>query len=255
MSARWRRSGVGSRGLVQLRFAEAEVGDDRECGERDGQEVGQPGAGEPGDPAAEQRAGDQRDSLDEPDPADALLERVAVAGLLQHRVVDDGVHRPGVHGEVDAEDQRAEDVAGHVVAHPADQRTHRQRDAGHDQHPAAAPPVGEDPGRYFDDRHDRGVGGGHHADRGGVEADLGHEQLLDRRPEHETLQERGDVQWQQPTLQRGPGSDVSQQRGHDDLLGGGLVRQFGTGAFSGTSGRLFRSRHGEPTPWGERLGS
>ena len=48
------------------------------------------------------------------------------------------------------------------------------------------------------------VGGGHHADGCRVEADLAHEQLLDRQPEHEALQGHCDVQGTQPPMQRGP---------------------------------------------------
>ena len=97
-------------------------------------------------------AGDQRDALGEPDPADALLERVAVPGFLQHGVVDDGVQCSRVHREEDAEDQGAEDVGGDVGAESADQRAQRQGDAGHDQDAAPAPPVGEDARGHLDDR-------------------------------------------------------------------------------------------------------
>ena len=77
-------------------------------------------------------------------------------------------------------------------------------DAGHDEDAAPAPAVGEDARWHLDDRDDGGVGGGHHADRRRVEADLAHEQLLDRHPEHEALQGDREVQGQQSPLQRGP---------------------------------------------------
>ena len=54
------------------------------------------------------------------------------------------------------------------VAQPADHRAGQQRGAGADHQPDAAPPVGEDAGRHFQQRHHRGVGGGHDADRGRV---------------------------------------------------------------------------------------
>ena len=64
----------GAHPAVQLGLPEAQVGGDRQQGERDGQEVGQSGGGEAGDPATEQRTRDQCDALGEPDPAEALFE-------------------------------------------------------------------------------------------------------------------------------------------------------------------------------------
>jgi hypothetical protein len=61
-----------------------------------------------------------------------------------------------------------------------------------------APPIGEDARGHFEQRDKGGVGGRHDRDGGGVETDLGLEQLLNRNPQHETLQPGADLQWAQP---------------------------------------------------------
>ena len=98
---------------------QATVDDDQE---RQRREVGDPGVVAAASEPAGQRAEHERCALDHPHPAEDRLERVARAGLLEHGVVDDGVEGAGLHGEVDAEQQRGDDVGGDVGAQPADER-------------------------------------------------------------------------------------------------------------------------------------
>ena len=214
----WVRSEVCLGRPVQVRFGEAQQCDDRQRHDGYRHQVGDSGAGDPGHDTAEESADDESSAVDEPVAAEVVLERGAVAGLLQHRVVDEGVDRPGTQCEAHTQRQRAEGVGGHVVAQCADQRTGCQRGVGHHQDTAAAPAVGEDPRRHLEDRHDRGIGGGHETDARRVETDLIHEELLHGNPEEEALQECGHIQRTQPLLQwaRGlhdAGHDVSSSAG------------------------------------------
>jgi hypothetical protein len=67
--------------------------------------------------------------------------------------------------------------------------------------PRRLPSIGENPRRVLEDRCHSRVGGGHHADRRGGEANLVHEEFLDRNPQHRALQRHCDVKRQQPLLQ------------------------------------------------------
>jgi hypothetical protein len=127
---------------------------------------------------------------------------VTVAGLLENGVIDDRLDCPGVHREVDAEDERGDDIREHVLAESAHQNADEQRDPGQHQHTSPGPPVGENARDHLDQRNHRGVPGGHHADRGGIEPDLGHEQFLDRDPDPDPLRERGRLQWKEPPRER-----------------------------------------------------
>jgi hypothetical protein len=204
---------------VQRRFGEPQQRDDRQDRDRHGQQVGGPRAQQRGQRTAQQRAEDHPSAVHQAGAPELPLERRAVAGLLHDGVVDDGVQGPGVHREEHAERECAQDIGGHVVAEPAEQRAHRERRAGHHEHTAPAPPVGEDPGGNLEQRHDRRVGRGHQADARGGEADPAHEQLLDRHPEAETLQEHGDVQGEQPSPQPAAARRYrSRDGGHGRLL-------------------------------------
>jgi hypothetical protein len=211
------RAGFGR--AVQLRLREAPQRDDRQRHDRHGQQVGDPGAGESGQDTADQGAHDQGRAVDEPVAADVQLELRAFAGLLEDGVVDDRVDRPRAQREADPQHQRTEDVGGHVLAEAADQRADSQRSVGRHEDRAAAPSIGQDPGGHLEDRDDGGVRGGHQADARRVEADLVHEELLHRNPEHEALQERGQMQRPQPHLQRSGRSQDGEHRGSSGLVG------------------------------------
>jgi hypothetical protein len=109
---------------VQARFAEPEEADDGEKGERDGGEIDDAC----GCPLGEQTAGkgtaDECTRLHDSHAADPLLVHPAGPGLLQHSVVDDAVHRAGVHREIDPENHRRHYVGDDVPAQAADQDTH-----------------------------------------------------------------------------------------------------------------------------------
>ena len=129
---------------------------------------------EAGGPSADQGAGNKCDALGEPYSSDAVLELVAVAGLLQHGVVDDGVHRSGAHGEDDAEHQRAQDVGRTSVLRPPISA----QDANAMLAPISTPRrphrSARSP-RHLEEGHHGGVGGGHHSDGRCVQADLVHD--------------------------------------------------------------------------------
>jgi len=125
------------------------------------------------------------------------FEQVAVVGLLQHRVVHERLERARPHREEHAEGQGADEIRRHVVADAADHRAGRERDVADDEDPATAPPVGQDAGRNLDERNDAGVDRRKHPNTRGGEADLVHEQFLDRHPNGEPAEERGDTQRQQ----------------------------------------------------------
>ena len=108
---------------------------------------------------------------------------VAVAGLLQDRVVGDRLERARLHREEHAQEQRGHDVHAHVGAEPTDHDADDQRRLGEEDDTPPAPPIGQDPRRHLEQRHHRRVRGGHDRDAAVVEADVGHEQLLDRHPQ------------------------------------------------------------------------
>ena len=68
-------------------------------------------------------------------------------------------------------------VGRHVAGQSADEHAGEQRRVGAHQDPLAAPAVGEDPRGHLQQRDDQGVDAGHDTHGGGVEAELGHEQL------------------------------------------------------------------------------
>ena len=65
-----------------------------------------------------------------------------------------------------------------------------QRRLGEQHDTPPAPPIGQDARRHFQQRHHRRIGGSHDRDAAVVEADVGHEELLDRHPQRHVLQER-----------------------------------------------------------------
>jgi hypothetical protein len=201
--------------LVQARLPERRQPQDREGDERQRGEVGDPGSGHGRERAPTEGAEHQRRALDHPHPAQDRLEALAGAGLLQDRVVDDGVDRAGLHGEVHAQQQGGDDVAGDIGAEPAHHDAEQRAHVADDQDAPPAPPVGEDPRGNLEQRHHRGVGGGHEADGPGREAQLGQEQLLDRHPEGDAAEEGRRSQRGHPAV-NGAGEQGALQ--HDCLL-------------------------------------
>ena len=184
-----RERALGS--LVQPRLTEAQQEHRRHDEERECGEVGDSRRRRRGEGAAGQRTERERHALGHPHPTDDGLEAVARSGLLEDRVVDDGVERAGLHREVDAEEHRGDDVHPDVAAQSADEDAPEGAGVADHQHAAAAPPVGEHSGHDLEQRDEGGVGGGHHADRLWREADLGEEQLLDRHPQGDAPEEEG----------------------------------------------------------------
>ena len=121
--------------------------------------------------AAGQRARHEPDALDQPQPPDRPLERLAVAGLLEDRVVDDRLERPRLECEEHAEEDRGDHVGGDVLAEAADDDADDRRHRREDEDAAAAPSVGQHPGRQLQDGDDDGVDGRHDPDRCRREAD------------------------------------------------------------------------------------
>jgi hypothetical protein len=73
---------------VQLRLREAPQRGDRQRHDRHGQQVGDPGAGDPGHETAAQGAHDEGSTVDESVAADVPVERLAGAGLLDCESLD-----------------------------------------------------------------------------------------------------------------------------------------------------------------------
>ena len=132
--------------LVQPGFAETQQDQNGDQRERNGQGSRRNGGAELGDHTTGQGARDQGGALNGSDSSDPLLEQLARPDLLEHRVVDDGVHRAGVHREVDGQHESGTDVGGHLLAEPADQRRQGQGHRRDDQDAASAPAVSEDAG-------------------------------------------------------------------------------------------------------------
>ena len=103
---------AGFAGLVQARLAEREQEHVETTRNGSVSEVGDPRGGDRREQAPAEGAEHERRALDHAHAADDRLEPFAVAGLLEHGVVDDGVEGAGLHGEVDAEQQGGDDVGG-----------------------------------------------------------------------------------------------------------------------------------------------
>jgi hypothetical protein len=179
---------------VQGRLAEAQQEQQPGGGAGNRDHVGQARGRQAGQDTTEQGAAGERGAVPCLDPAEVPFVPVGAAGLLQQGVVDDRVDGPGLQREKDAENHRADDIAGHTGAHRADQHAEQRGSAGEHEHATPAPPVGEDAGRDLQHRHHRRVRGGHRGDQGRGEAELGHEDLLNRYPRRDTGDEQRELQ-------------------------------------------------------------
>ncbi len=192
--AQMRRQVQPRRGAVQAWLAEPGQGDKRTAGERDREEVLDPQAEVVRDDGAEQRAGDERRGLEHLHPAVAALKALGRTRFLEHHVIDGRVVGPGVRGVEQAPDRDPGSVQGQAVAEAADHGTADQRAGGDVEHALAAPPVGEQAKRDVGRHHDHDVDERGDRDEVVVQAHGPHEQLLDRIPEHEAVDERGRVE-------------------------------------------------------------
>ena len=107
--------------LVQSRLAEGQQAEGGHDDQRHGGEVRGTGGRGAGQHSTGQSTEHERCARRDAQAAEHGLERVAGPRLLEHGVVDDSVQRSRLHGEVDAEQQRRDEVAGDAGAQPADQ--------------------------------------------------------------------------------------------------------------------------------------
>ena len=191
---------LAAQGRCVVNAMEAGLGEPRQDadghqGEGNREEICDARCAECGDHAPGEGARHQGAALEHTKAPQFPFEAFAAPGLFDQHVIDDGVGRPGLQGEIAPEQEGSHQVHRDVGTEPADKGARAESEVGDHQDATPAPAVGQDARRDLEEGHDHRVRRGEEADGGGGEPDVAQEQLLDRCPEADAEKEAGHKEW------------------------------------------------------------